>query len=348
MEHLYKYLQSHDEKELLGCDSVRVSLKVDGTPLQMEVVDDTGRNVKFHSRGNDMTKPGPELTSLDLFMNPAFYNQVKMLEASVENGEVNMFLQYIELLNFEIIINNDHHIIHYESPSGNMYLLNGTTKRGRYISDTGLKAVADKLGVANVPYKNFNGTDTLKKLIDFSKESSLDDKTWRNKLESIVGKDLVDEEMEGIVIKISGGKKDEAMFKIDSPKFVNTFNERKNTKMSEEDESEIKSILDLAISLIDKNNLDKWSNDPLENMIINFNKTIASNQVSLKKFTDKCKSSSKSRKNALKDAIPDKYKSNGDDWIIGLQNFIWLFRKQRKGLLKDANEIAKIIASGQQ
>ena len=348
MEHLYKYLQSHKEEDLLDCNSIEVSLKVDGTPLQMEITDNTGKNVKFHSRGSDMTKPGPELTSLDLFMNPAFFNQVNTLRKAIEEEDASSVIQYANLLNFEIIIDNDHHIIHYKSPLGNMYLLNGTTKNDKPIGPVGLRLISSKLGVTNIPCRIFNGSDTMKKLVDFSKETSLDDNTWRNRLEGIIGKGLVDEEMEGIVIMISGGKKDGSMLKIDSPKFVNTFNERKDTKMSEDDEKEIKSILDLAISLIDEKALDKWSNDPLENMILNFNKTIASSQESLKKFVDKCQGSSKSRKNAVKDAIPDKYKTNGDDWVLGLQNFIWLFRKQRKGLLKNANEIAKIIASGKQ
>jgi len=352
MEHLHKYLQSHGDSELLNCSSIEVSLKVDGTPLQLEVIGNTGKKVKFHTRGNDMTKPGPDLSSLDMFMNPAFYKQVNYLRGIIEDGDASPVLQYVGLLNFEIIVDNDHHIIHYKSPNGNMFLLNGTTKAGKAIGPVGLKLISMKLGVANIPCKSLcradKGREIFKELIDLSKETSLDDKTWRDRLSKIVGRDLVEEEMEGIVIRVSGGPKDGTMLKIDSPKFVNTFNERKNTKMSEEDESEIKSILDLAISLIDKKALDKWSNDPLENMIVNFNKTIASNQASLEKFANKCKSSSKSRKNAIKDALPAKYKSNGEDWVVGLQNFIWLFRKQRKGILKDANEIAKIIASGNQ
>lgn len=352
MEHLYKYLQNHNESDLLNCSSIEVSLKVDGTPLQMEVVDKSGEKVRFNTRGNDMTKPGPELTSLDLFMNPAFYNQVNYLRDIIRETDTRSVLQYVGLLNFEIIVDNDHHIIHYKSPSGNMFLLNGTTRAGKAIGPVGMKLISMKLGVANIPCKSLcksdKGRETFKELIDLSKETSLDDNTWRDRLSKIVGRDLVEEEMEGIVIRISGGPKDGTMLKIDSPKFVNTFNERKDTKMSEEDEKEIKSILDLAISLIDKTVLDKYSNNPLENMISNFNKSIASSQISLKKFVDKCKNSSKSRKNAVKDAIPEKYKNNGDDWIIGLQNFIWLFRKQRKGLLKNANEIAAIIASGKQ
>ena len=354
MEHLHKYLENKSREDFLAkagkANSIEVSLKIDGTPLQMYVEDILNNEVSFHSKGSSMLKAGPSLTSLDLFMNPAFYDQVQVLR---ERSKNNNLLSYVHLLDFEIVVPNDHHIIQYANkPRGNMFLLAGTTTNDKFIDKSILCKIAKTLGVETVPTKTIKA-GILKSLCDFAikhkdyKDESDAEASYVNAMQNSLGKDFIpNSSIEGIVITLHGNELDGLQLKVDSPKFVREMASRKKSKLSKEEEDDIKSILDTAMNLIDKTKLSKWSNDPLENMIINFNKSLADDQDKLREFSSKCESSDKTRKNAKSEAIPEKYRDRASDkdWVIGLQNFVWLFRKQRKGILKDANGYAKAIA----
>lgn len=361
MEHLYKHLENKSREDYLRfiakagkANSIEVSLKIDGTPLQMSVDDILDNKFSFHSKGSSLQKKGPLITSLDLFMNPAFYEQVQSLKEVSKNNKI---LSYVHLLDFEIVVPNEHHIIQYDNnPEGHMYLLAATSTNDKFIDSEVLKAIAKSLKVDIVPSKTISFDKEFKKLCnfafsyqDYKDDMKIDDGKYIEFMQEFLGKDFISGDcIEGIVITFHGGDLDGQQFKIDSPKFVGEMSKRKETKMSYEEENEIKSILDLALQIVDKSQLSKWSNDPLENMIINFDKSLGNDPTKLKQFADKCNASDKSRKNANPKAIPERYKdkASNQDWVIGLQNFIWLFRKQRKGLLKNANEYAKIIASG--
>ena len=345
MDHYYEYALKHSTHEFDDCKSVIVSLKVDGTPLQMET---DGDSVKFHSRGSSMTKPGPDITSVDLFMNPAFYPQVEFLKKAAE-GQAEMYLQYVHLFNFEVIVENKHHIIQYDQkPSGNMFLLSATTKNDSLMTQKMLPQIAKSLGVESIPFVELENRDGLmEKIWQFSKNTRFyDNSGYIEDLDKKLGcKTLCREHMEGIVLKINGGRHDGMMLKIDSPEFKNEFSQRKDKKMTDRESSNISSVLECAKKHIDMSKLSKWSNDPLENLIVNFEKTIASDPSALQDFVNACKKAKPNLLPPTAAAIPQQYQSKSSDqaWLTGLHHFVWLFRKERKGLLSGATPIVKKI-----
>ena len=346
MEHLYKYLQGKDHKFIsdLGKCQVSVSLKVDGTPLQ--VVFDEDHRPEFHSKGSSMSKPGPKLTSVDLMMNPAFWNQVEYLKPKLKNaGGV---LEHTSIVNLEIIVENTHHLVQYSyKPKGNMYFLNAYSTNSGIIDKRFYSEMAKVLGVETVPSVSCNA-GVMKKLCEFAmsqgdyKKTKLDDESWGKQINKIIGSNLVKGAAEGIVITIEDGcQMKGTQLKIDSPGFMTEFAERKSSKMTPEEEKEITSVMDVALKQMKprESEIKKYSNDPLENLILNYNATIACDTQTMKPFIDACNSTDKSRNNAVIEAVPEKYKKLADnpDWFTGLQNFVWLFRKKRKGLLKDTS-----------
>ena len=355
MDHLDKYFNNKNDQEIgefiSDIVSLTVSEKIDGTPLQM-VTEGSPEKVSFHSKSSDMKKPGPLLTSIDLFMNPAFWDQVEMLKSQASNYANKMFLKYLKVLNFEIVVENKHHIVQYDNkPEGSMFLLNAVTTEGGFVKQELLESIGKALGVEAI-FSSQVKSAALRDLIEFSRKNpkSYSDDGFKAGLSKIVGNKITSlhRDIEGIVIRINGGKHDGLMLKIDSKMFKETMEDRKNTKLTSGQEAGISEILKSAKMNIEKDKLNKWSNDPLENMIINYEKSLACDKNRLTSFIEKCKSSEMAMNKANPSAIPEKYKGKaGDpDWILGLENFIWLFRKHRKGVLKDANEYVDIIASG--
>ena len=347
MEHLYKYIQgkSHQFLKDIGNCKISVSLKVDGTPLQ--VVFDESHKPEFHSKGSSMSKPGPKLTSVDLMMNPAFWNQVEYLKHKLNSS--NGILDHTSIVNLEIIVENTHHLVQYSyKPNGNMYFLNAYSSNSGIIDQKFYNEMAKALGVETVPSVSCNN-GVMKRLCDFAmqqgdyKATKLDDESWSKQINKIIGSNLIKGNAEGVVITIEDGcQLNGTQIKIDSPGFMSEFADRKSTKMTPEEEKEISSVMDSALTLMKpkENDIKKYSNDPLENLILNFNATIASDKKSLESFASVCNSTDKARHNAVIEAVPEKYKklANDPDWFTGLQNFVWLFRKQRKGLLKDTTD----------
>lgn len=356
MEHFYNYLQKKGKDNLikdLSNTSLKISEKIDGTPLQVVNEDE---KFSFHSKGKDMNTPGPLLTSLDLVMNPAFYKQCEYLKKAISKCVSEM--QIIKILNIEIVVDNTHHIVQYgDKPENNMYILSGSTIYGHSLSQKALEGLSKRLNVSVAPYVYFDKCP-IESIIDFvesygdPKSPNYNDIKFKNKLNDILykgdGKNFINQEnIEGVVLEFGTG----LTLKIDSPYFLNTFKDNKEKKMSDDEENEINNLLNKALSLIDKKKLSKKSNDQLENLILNFNATIASSRESLLDFMKACNATKKSRNIGIIDAIPKKYHDQlnlmKDDvrkiWFISFINFAWLFRKKRKGLLSGANEIVDLI-----
>lgn len=349
MEHFYNYLQ---KKKTIDCQGpVKITEKIDGTPLQ--IVNNDGK-FEFHSKGQTMDKPGPLITSLDLYMNPAFYERCKYLKNVLSANSAAMSM--CKIINLEIVVENKHHIVQYDSmPKNNMYVLSGTSLNDRQLSQNALTGIAKTLGLEVLPCVILEGRELINQLVDFvkgygdPKNPKYDDIKFKNKLGQILskgkGEDFITKtsNVEGIVLEFNDVKP--LYLKIDSPYFLNTFKENKDKTLGDKDENSILELVKAAKNLINIDSVKKYSNDPLENLILNFNKTIGSDRKSLLVFAQHCHNCTKSKKDAIVNAIPDKYKPKkfSDDWYLGFQNFAWLFRKNRSGLLKDVNEIVDKI-----
>ena len=352
MDHMYDYLLKKGDKAsaFLENAEVTITLKVDGTPMQMSV---DGERCKFYKKGTDPKKPGKELTPMDLYTNVAFAKPKAYLESVVQSLEGK---NLPSLMNFEIIRENEHHLVQYKRyPKENLCLLSAFNNDNKLSQDEIVK-LSQRLGVDTVPVifigKLGKKAMMLKKyVIDNCNPNSpvVDKVSFKDHIFKIIGVpvntdhflfDTHNGAIEGFVFDFKNEDGSFVTLKVDDPYFCNTLRDNKKKEMPIQDKQSILNLVKLITREINKGELCKMSDDLLTNLIENFDHQFGSNRDVLKRIAMAARNSGKVNLACDVSAIPEKWRSKmrDKDYADALRTFTWLFMKKRTGMLSDVND----------
>lgn len=347
MKHFFDYINSSKfDLDKLSRTNVLVTLKIDGTALQLCFDSD---KATFHKRSNDVSEKGPQISRIDAFNNPAYYDTMKYLNPIIKDN-VGKF-NGIKILNSEIIIDSNPHLIQYnQKPKGNLCLLGGISSNGKSIDPKMIDEYATILGVESVPvfFKGKLG-DKMNQILDYVKNycdphNPIVRENFKNDIISILGNnsdslmlDTKNGYIEGFVFDFSDGDS-HTLLKIDDPSFVIDFKKMKDKEMSDSEKSKMDEVLNDIFNYFQSKGLvfKKQSNDIFENLLKNFD-IFCSKDSS---FIDYLYNEGKSCKmgefliysNDVS-ILPKRYanKKNDDKFFFSLRVFTWIFGKKRKG-----------------
>jgi hypothetical protein len=341
MDHLFDRIASDEEeiRNLMQTAQCRITLKLDGTPMQL--VRENGKT-RFCKKGE--SGPGKSLSRLDIFLNPAYYEPLSVLH---KNGKKAAdILEYVHIVNFEVLVPNTHHVIHYNTyPKGHMCLLNiETTSNGRGNMEF-CRELARRLGADTVPviFEGVIGdkTDEIIELVkahcdphnpvdsDTPFTATFTDKFGQEGPSSIPLLDTESGEAEGFVLTFltkEGGKS----YKIDTPYFIENFRKSKEERVDPSTARDIAAVVDAFISAVRDNGytFTPMHGDQFENLIMNFRATFGGNRSLIDALAVQC-----SRKGILQDCsaqmAPSEYRGDRNMLTV-FRTFCWLFSKKRK------------------
>lgn len=360
MEHFYKRVTSDDfDQQKFAEASVNVTLKVDGTPMQIFF---EGSEFKFCKRPKDEKSQGEQITRMEAFTNPAFYPIMKSLTPFLKDN-IDRF-NGVKIINTEILVDNTHHFVQYKTkPKGNLCVLNGFTTNDKAINTKMLKAYADILNVEAVPVI-FSGVlgEKMNKLVEYVKKycdphnPSSSGNSLKDDIFQILGAssdsplfDTQDGNVEGFVFDFNFGE-EHKLYKVDDPTFVQHGIDGRAEGMSDEDRNKMNAAIRNIYKRMRNGQIhfNKTASDDFEGILRNFAQMCSDDTGIVSYIYDQGQSCILSDMLYSKDAsmLPKNFRKfqNDTKTLYALRIFVWIFSKVDKTNNPNIKEFSKIMS----